>query len=115
MFGVANECVMETVLVEKENEAWIKIHADYSILMELADYFSFFVKGYKFMPKFKAGIWDGKLRLFNVHKKLLYAGLFHDVLKFCESREYNIVADDSALADKNATRQRAHAIDGTIH
>jgi len=54
------------VVLEELDSTWIKVHCVGSIAMELSDFFSFFVKGYKFMPAWKSGSWDGRIRLFNI-------------------------------------------------
>lgn len=53
---------MDTLDIEKINEVYTRINADPGVKMELYEYFSFFVDGYRYNPKFKAGIWDGKIR-----------------------------------------------------
>lgn len=81
----------DKVLVTKLNEVHDRIVCEPSIAMELSERFTFFVPGYKFMPAFKARFWDGKIRLFNMHTKLLYCGLSEEVRKFCEERGYDFV------------------------
>lgn len=89
----------DVIGVEKVDEAFIKIHADRSILQELNDYFSFFVKDFKYMPKYKSGLWDGKLRLLNLKTNQMYSGLFLEILKFAKARQYEVVTDDELKDD----------------
>lgn len=91
--------IEDTIGVEKVNEAFIKVHADRSMLQELSEYFSFFVKDYKYMPKYKSGMWDGRLRLLNLQTNKLYSGLFSDILKFSKARQYDVVTDDALKED----------------
>jgi superfamily II DNA or RNA helicase len=77
------------IQIYKHNELYIRIEADRGVLYELNDHFSFFVKDYKYMPQYKSGVWDGKIRLFNIATKLLPSGLLIDLVKFCEKYEYS--------------------------
>lgn len=44
----------------------------------------------KFHPLYKNKIWDGKIRLYNVMAKQIYAGLLNNVLAFARARDYNV-------------------------
>ena len=75
--------------ISKLNEVYIKVSStDRGIEEELKEYFTFQVPGYKYMPAFKRGMWDGKLRLYNPKTKQIYAGLFQEIVRFAEDREY---------------------------
>ena len=65
---------METITVKVKDSAFIYVDCDdKGIIQELAEYFTFFVPGYKFMPQFRNKLWDGKIRLFNLRDQSLYA------------------------------------------
>jgi len=81
---------MSEVKLTKINELYVKVDADRGILQELSEQFSFFVDGYKFQPKYKMGIWDGKIRLFDVNKKLFPFGLLFELLGYCKKNNYTI-------------------------
>ena len=77
--------------ISKLNEVYIKVSStDRGIEEELKEHFTFHVPGYKFMPAFKKGMWDGKLRLYNPRTKQIYAGLFKEIVRFAEDREYDV-------------------------
>jgi superfamily II DNA or RNA helicase len=67
--------------------------AEDGILREIAERFTFEVPGYKFMPAFKNGSWDGKIRLFNPRDRKLYKGLSLELYRFCKDFEYEFMAD----------------------
>lgn len=46
------------IQIMKNNELFIKIISEKDIAMEIYEMFSFFVSGYKHMPRYKDGIWD---------------------------------------------------------
>ena len=78
------------------NETHVKVITnDYGIEQELHEYFSFMVPGAKFTPKFKAGIWNGYIYLFDQRKKTIYKGLLDEVLKFAKTRHHEIEIDQS--------------------
>jgi superfamily II DNA or RNA helicase len=78
------------ISIEKINEVHLRVYTDPSIAQELSDFFTFEVPGARFTPKFKAKIWDGKIRLYDMHRKTIYAGLLDYIKKFAERNEYDI-------------------------
>lgn len=78
------------VTIYKANESYLKIDADPGILYEIADHFTFEVPGAKFHPKYKARVWDGRIRLFHVHSRLIYAGLREAVIEWAAKRDYTV-------------------------
>lgn len=78
------------IYVTKINEVYLKISCEESIFAELSEYFTFEIPGARFTPKFRSGIWDGKIRLLNYKTNMLYAGLFGYVEKFCERNGYEL-------------------------
>ena len=49
------------------------------------------------MPAYKNRMWDGKIRLFDMRKKVLYTGLFEYLKEFAEVRNYTILVDNDAF------------------
>jgi len=76
------------VIIVNENEAFVRIICEDGIAYELREAFTFQVPGYQFTPQYRARLWDGKIRLFDVRSKQLYRGLVPYVAKFCEERNY---------------------------
>ena len=92
---------MTDVVVERLNDVYVQIHCDNGIAMEMNDYFAFFAKDYKFMPKYRNNMWDGKIRLFNLLEQRIYAGLVYEVVRFCMDREYSIHLDERLGMDSS--------------
>ena len=86
---------MIDITIVKVNEVYVKLVCDKSLSKELSEYFSFYVPGYKFTPEFKNRLWDGKIKLFNLTTRQIYAGLVPYVLEFCENNSYSYVYDKS--------------------
>lgn len=80
------------LVIEKINETYITVKVDdRGIEQELSSYFTFKVPNYQFMPRYKLGIWDGTISLYNKSNKTIYYGLLPQVLKFAKDRNYEIL------------------------
>ncbi len=78
--------------IEKKSEVYISLIGETSLLYELQDIFTFYADGYKYHPKVKAKIWDGRIRMLKLLTKNrgeLYYGLLEDVISFCKNRNYS--------------------------
>jgi superfamily II DNA or RNA helicase len=65
--------------------------------MELSDQFTFYADNYKWNPKYKARMWDGKIRLVNNLSGTVYGGLAQRIKKFCDARGYSLSFDDELI------------------
>lgn len=90
---------MADVNVKKRNEVYLEIDADPSICAELNEYFTFDVPGARFMPTYKARLWDGKARLYNLFTKELYVGLLPYLREFCQQMDYSVEVDMDRIGD----------------
>ena len=81
---------MEKIQIRNIDSVYNKIECESGVARELQDYFSFFVPNYKFQPKFRAKLWDGKIRLFNLRNNTIYYGLNHQIENFCKERDYSV-------------------------
>ena len=81
------------IRIEKYNETYIRIYSDKSTEQDLSEFFKFPVPGARWMPKFKARVWDGYARLYNLNTKTLYAGLIGYVKEFAERYDCQIEMD----------------------
>lgn len=75
---------MSDVVIKKLDNVFVQILADAGIKMGMSEHFARYVKGYMFQPKYKARMWDGKIRLFNYQRGTIYGGLVKDVLEYCK-------------------------------
>lgn len=78
------------ISVEKINHVYLRVYSDPGIEQELSDFFTFQVPGYKFMPAYKQGVWDGKIRMYDLQRKTLYVGLLKYLLDFSERNGYEV-------------------------
>ena len=84
---------MSDVVLRKVDEAWLKVDADTSVFRELQDHLTFDVPGAKFSPKYRAKIWDGRIKLLDARNARCYAGLTQEIIKFCHDRDYTFDVD----------------------
>jgi superfamily II DNA or RNA helicase len=83
----------ETLIISKFNDVYVTVDCDASVAMELKEYFTFKVPGYRFMPAYRNKVWSGDIHLFNPMSRRIYFGLIPYIQKFCESRNYSLVFD----------------------
>jgi superfamily II DNA or RNA helicase len=76
--------------IEKISEVHLRIYSDPNCEQELESFFTYEVPGAKFSPKFKARLWDGKVRLYSLIRKTLYVGLYNYVLEFAKRSNYTV-------------------------
>lgn len=88
---------MSDVHLKYIDRVHIKVCADPSTIMELSDQFTFYADNYKWHPKYKARMWDGKIRLVNNLTGIVYAGLSQKIKKFCDARGYSLSFDDELV------------------
>jgi len=86
------------LIIDKDNEVYLKIEADADIRRELSEHFTFEVPGFKFMPQFRNRVWDGKIRLFSYATGKIYAGLYPYIKKWCDDNKVQIV-DGTKIQD----------------
>ena len=76
------------IIISKKDDVYLKVDCgDRGTAQELCDFFTFAVPGYQFMPSYRNRMWDGKIRLYNIHTQELYAGLLDYVKHFAEERD----------------------------
>ena len=91
---------MEKIIVQKHDEVHVKVLCEAGTAYEIQDFFTFMVPGYQFMPAYRNKMWDGKIRLYNVYTKTLYAGLVEYLVKFAEQRDYEVEFDGVEAAEE---------------
>ena len=82
---------MNEIKITKLNEVFLHFEcSDMGIEQELIEFFSYYVPNYQFMPKFKARLWDGKIKLAHPVRKTLYVGLLQYLIEFAKNSKYII-------------------------
>lgn len=90
----------------KLNEVHMRLDSDDNgILQELNEFFSFYMEGYRFSPKYKARMWDGRIHLYNYASRKLYCGLLPYVREFCKAENIELVVDSGLESDNKIEPQ----------
>lgn len=84
----------ENLYVYSYNETYVQVDCEPGLLAEISEYFTFEAKNARFHPKFKAKLWDGRIRLLNRVNNTIYKGLLPYIKDFCKDRGYNIELED---------------------
>ena len=79
---------MTHLIIKKKNEVFVTVESEQHVYHELSDYFTFEVPGAKFMPQYRNKYWDGKIRLFDMRRNEIYAGLVDRIISFCNRKDY---------------------------
>ena len=94
---------MSDITVSKKDEVCLVVKPnDSGIIMELSEFFTFYVPGYKFVPSYRNKMWDGKIRLYNTRDYTLPGGLFYHLKKFAESRGYKVEVEGLLSKDRRS-------------
>ena len=86
---------MRDVIISKKNELDIQLDCEQHILYEMGEAFSFDVEGASFSPAYRKKYWDGKIRLLNMQKSTLPAGLTYQLCKWCDRHGYSWDFEDN--------------------
>ena len=81
------------IVVGKINETFLQLSCEKYIAYELNEYFSFKVPGCQYHPKYRAKMWDGKIRLFNLQTGQLYFGLYSYLKSWMLKHNYEYKTD----------------------
>ena len=81
---------MADLVIDTVDTVNIKVDCDRGLAKELSDFFTFDVPGSKYMPSYRNKMWDGKIKLYNVHTQRIYSGLEDYVLQFARERKYTV-------------------------
>lgn len=76
------------IIIHNLNEVFVVVECSDGVAYELREKFTFQVPGYQFTPQYKARLWDGKIRLFDINKRQIYRGLVPEIAKYCEENNY---------------------------
>ena len=90
----------DKIVISNVNEVYVAVFCDEGIQHELREYFTFHVPGYQFTPQYRAKLWDGKIRLYDLRTSCIYRGLVPYIVKFCEERGYDWEYDNEVYDDE---------------
>ena len=85
------------IQIKYYNQSYVQIVCEYDEAQDIADLFSFYTPNYQWSPKYKSGIWDGKLKLFNINNCLLPFGLLKKFMGYIKLNEWSYEIDEKLL------------------
>ena len=85
--------VQHDLTITKKDSVYLRVECERSVAKELSEFFTFKVPNYQYTPAFKNKIWDGQIRLYNVHTQTLYVGLLDYLVDFANDRNYKMKVD----------------------
>ncbi len=106
---------MTDITLHQQDATFDYVEAEIGILSELAERFTFFAQNYKYHPKYKARVWDGKIRLLNPMRPKLYVGLRAEVKSFCDEMGYSFKVDSYVGADEEFSVKEAEEFLDTLN
>ena len=87
---------MPDIRISKLNESFLlATPSDEGVEQTLLQMFSFMVPGCWYHPRFKKGLWDGKIRLYNRRTNTLYIGLKDKLIEKLKEMNVSYHIDDS--------------------
>ncbi len=87
-------CVLE---LRRYDDVHTIVDGERSELMELSEHFTFFPDNYQFSPKFKSGMWDGRIRMYNWRSQKILSGLRKQIIEFANERGWEVKVVDPQL------------------
>ena len=97
---------MSDIKVVKHDEVFLRVFCEDSIARELSEYFTFEVPGAKFQPAYKARLWDGRKRLYNLQTKTLYVGLLSLLKNFAKKCNYTLEIDENLSKSNQISQEK---------
>ena len=76
------------ITIQKQNNSYVQLHCDESLNHKIYILFSAFQPGYKFSPRYKLKVWDGKIHCYSPITQLLPIGLVDNLLNWCKKNNY---------------------------
>jgi hypothetical protein len=71
------------VQISKYSQFYIQVNTEDKRYLEgLKEYFSEYVNGFQYSPKFQSGMWDGKVYMFSPSTRTLPYGLLTELIRF---------------------------------
>ena len=121
--------MVHKLTIVNKDEVYVQVLCDEGVSYELREFFTFMVPGAQFSPQYRARLWDGKIRLWDVRTRQIYRGLVPHIVKFCEERDYEweydneIYDEELSVAEAEAfikklsipIEPRDYQIDAFIH
>lgn len=93
---------MSDLIIEKVNSSCVHLVCEDGLSHRIYNVFSAYAPGYRFNPRFKMHVWDGKVRCYNPMSQILPIGLLNNLLVWCDQHniQYSLQGFKDGLTDK---------------
>lgn len=82
---------MADLIIQKLDEVRVRaLSTSTAIRHDLKEAFSYYVPNFRHMPKYKMGIWDGRISLYDLRTSTTYLGLVGKLLEFASNRNLSV-------------------------
>lgn len=85
---------MSDLVIRKENESYVTLGCDEDLNNKFYNLFSAYMPGYRFNPRFKNHLWDGKVHCYSPITQTLPIGLVRNLIQYCQSKNINYELED---------------------
>lgn len=92
---------MADIIINKENESFLKLDCDEEMNHRIYKLFSAFMPGYRFNPRYIHKLWDGKHHSFSPITQLLPIGLYSNLVNWC--KQNNVSYKEVGLENAHET------------
>jgi superfamily II DNA or RNA helicase len=93
---------MSKLVIEKLDDVYVRVLSeDEGLLYELSEFFTYEYPGARFTPQYRAKLWDGKVRMYDIMRKTLYVGLVKYVESFAFERGYEVEFKNHVITKTN--------------
>lgn len=92
---------MSDLIIEKVNSSCVHLVCEDGLSHRIYNVFSAYAPGYRFNPRFKMHVWDGKVRCYNPMSQILPIGLLNNLLVWCDQHniQYSLQGFRDGLTD----------------
>lgn len=92
---------MSDLIIEKVNSSCVHLVCEDGLSHRIYNVFSAYAPGYRFNPRFKMHVWDGKVRCYNPMSQILPIGLLNNLLVWCDQHniQYSLQGFKDGLTD----------------
>lgn len=86
------------IKIQYHSEAEVYVDCDWDEAKDISERFSFYSPKAHFSKKYQAGIWDGRIYLFNLNSGTMPFGLLPKLIKFLKINNYDFTVQDGLQA-----------------
>jgi len=83
----------DPIILKKLNEVYLQVFAETGTHLELREFVSTYAANYKFHPKFRSKMWNGKIYFYDIRNHLFPIGLLPEIYRFAAKFNYKIELD----------------------